>query len=116
MGYTTHIYKCKYCEKQIIYTSNQKHPSFTHKCKLKERKQMEPENFYHLNKVLHHKGCLVNNGDQYDYWKKRINERIEYLMPLMDELKHKGISLATLSKELHQEWIELLEVKEYFKF
>jgi hypothetical protein len=84
--------------------------------KLKERKQMEPENFYHLNKVLHDKGCLVNNGDQYDYWKKRINERIKYLTPLMDELKSKGISLATLSKELHQEWIELIEVKEYFKF
>jgi hypothetical protein len=77
---------------------------------------MEPENFYHLNKVLHDKGCLVNNGDQYDYWKKRINERIKYLTPLMDELKSKGISLATLSKELHQEWIELIEVKEYFKF
>jgi hypothetical protein len=116
MGYTTHIYKCKYCEKQIIYTSNQKHPSFTHKCKLKERKQMEPDNFYHLNEVLHDKENIVKNGDQYDYWKKRINERIDYLTPLMDELKSKGISLATLSKELHQEWIELLEVKEYFKF
>jgi hypothetical protein len=116
MGYTTHIYKCKYCEKKIIYTSNQKHPSFTHKCKLKERKQMEPDNFYHLNEVLHDKGNVVQNGDQYDYWKKRINERIEYLTPLMDELKVKGISLATLSKELHQEWVELLEVKEYFKF
>jgi hypothetical protein len=32
----------------------------------------------------------------------------------MNELKLKGISLATLSKELHQEWIELLEVKEYY--
>jgi hypothetical protein len=84
--------------------------------KLKERKQMEPENFCYLNEVLHDKGCVVNTGDQYDYWKKRINERIEYLTPLMDELKVKGISLATLSKELHQEWIELIEVKEYFKF
>jgi hypothetical protein len=116
MGFTTHLWKCNKCDKQILYTSRQNHPSINHKCKLKERKQMEPENFYHLNKVLHHKGCLVNNGDQYDYWKKRINERIKYLTPLMDELKSKGISLATLSKELHQEWIELIEVKEYFKF
>ena len=84
--------------------------------KLKERKQMEHENFCHLNEVLHDKGNIVRNGDQYDYWKKRINERIDYLTPLMDELKSKGISLATLSKELHQEWVELIEVKEYFKF
>ena len=83
---------------------------------MKERKQMEPENFYHMYNILHHEGCVVNTGDQYEYWKKRINERIEYLMPLMDELKNKGISLATLSKELHQEWIELIEVKEYYKF
>lgn len=74
---------------------------------------MEPDNFYHMHKILKdNKSC----GDQYEYWKKRINERIEYLKPLMNELKEKGISLATLSKELHQEWIELLECKEYFNF
>jgi hypothetical protein len=87
------------------------------KCKIiKERKQMEPNDFYQLNKILNDRGCIVYLGDQYEYWKKRINERIVYLTPLMDELKQKGLSLATLSKELHQEWIELLEVKEYYKF
>ena len=83
---------------------------------MKERKQMEQENFYHLNQMLIDNGKVIQTGDQYEYWKKRINERIEYLTPLMDELKNKGISLATLSKELHQEWIELIEVKEYYKF
>jgi hypothetical protein len=114
MGFTTHLYKCKYCEQQILYTSKQKHPSFTHNCKLKERKQMEPNDFYRLNEILHDKKCKITCGDQYNYWQKRINERIEYLNPLMNELKTKGISLATLSKELHQEWIELIEYKEYF--
>lgn len=75
---------------------------------------MELNDFYRLNEILHHKGCIINTGDQYDYWKKRINERIEYLNPLMNELKQKGINLATLSKELHQEWIELIECKEYY--
>ena len=83
---------------------------------MKERKQMEPNNFYQMYNILFDKGCVVNTGDQYEYWKKRINERIHYLTPLINELKKKKISLATVSKELHQEWIELIEVKEYFKF
>ena len=81
---------------------------------MKERKQMEPNDFYNLNEILHHNGRKISKGDQYDYWRKRINERIEYLTPLMNELKQKGINLATLSKELHQEWLELIEYKEYF--
>lgn len=114
MGFTTHLFKCKYCEEQIMYTSKQKHPFYTHNCKLKERKQMEPNDFYKLNEILHYDGRKINKGDQYNYWKKRINQRIEYLTPLMNELKQKGINLATLSKELHQEWLELIECKEYF--
>jgi hypothetical protein len=84
------------------------------KYSLKERKQMEPNDFYQMYEILHDKGCRITFGDQYEYWTKRIRERILYLTPLMNELKQKGISLATLSKELHQEWIELLEVKEYY--
>jgi hypothetical protein len=114
MGFTTHLFKCKYCEEKIIYTSKQKHPHYSHNCKLKERKQMEPNDFHQMYQILHDKGCKITYGDQYEYWTKRIRERIQYLTPLMNELKQKGISLATLSKELHQEWIELLEAKEYY--
>jgi hypothetical protein len=114
MRFTTHLFKCKYCEKEIIYTSKQKNPYYSHNCKLKERKQMEANDFYNLNTILHDRNCKITYGDQYEYWKKRINERILYLTPLMNELKTKGISLATLSKELHQEWLELIECKEYF--
>jgi hypothetical protein len=32
MGFTTHFWKCKECEKSILYTSKQKHPSLTHLC------------------------------------------------------------------------------------
>ena len=83
---------------------------------IKERKQMEPSDFYRLYEILHHRNCKINCGEQYDYWKKRVTERMLYLTPLINELKQKGIELATLSKELHQEWIELLESKEYYKF
>ena len=114
MGFTTHLFKCKYCEEKIIYTSKQKHPYYSHNCKLKERKQMEPNDFYQMYQILHDKGCKITCGDQYQYWTKRISERILYLTPLMNELKHKGINLATLSKELHQEWLELIECKEYY--
>ena len=114
MEFTTHTYKCKYCEQKILYTRKQKHQTLIHNCKLKKMKQVEPSDFYRLNEILHDKKCKITCGYQYDYWKRRINERIEYLTPLMNELKIKGISLATLSKELHQEWIELIECKEYF--
>jgi hypothetical protein len=116
MGFTTHLWKCKYCEKETIYTSRQKHPSLYHNCKIKERRQMEPSDFYNLNEILHDRGCKTTAGDQFEYWKKRINERIKYLEPLIQELRNKKISLATLSKELNQEWLELIEVKEYYNF
>lgn len=33
MGFTTHLWKCKDCQKQVFYTSKQKHPSINHQCK-----------------------------------------------------------------------------------
>lgn len=36
MGATIHIYKCPLCEKEIIYTSKESHPSQYHKCDLKK--------------------------------------------------------------------------------
>jgi hypothetical protein len=32
MGFTTHLWKCIDCEKQVLYTSNGKHPSINHEC------------------------------------------------------------------------------------
>lgn len=32
MGYTCHFWKCKECEKEILYTSRQEHPSKKHLC------------------------------------------------------------------------------------
>jgi hypothetical protein len=32
MGFTHHIWECKECEKKILYTSRQQHPSKTHIC------------------------------------------------------------------------------------
>jgi hypothetical protein len=32
MGFTTNFWKCKECEKSILYISKQKHPSLTHLC------------------------------------------------------------------------------------
>lgn len=32
MGFTTHLWKCNECQKQVLYTSRQKHPSINHQC------------------------------------------------------------------------------------
>jgi hypothetical protein len=82
----------------------------------KERKQMEKKNFEAMHEILHINNGKRTCGDQYEYWKKRVNERINFIQPLIDELKLKGISLGTLSKELNEEWLELNESKEYYNF
>jgi hypothetical protein len=40
MGFTTHLWKCNECQKQVLYTSRQKHPSTNHQCK----EEMNAEN------------------------------------------------------------------------
>lgn len=42
MGFTCHLWKCKDCQKQIFYTSKQKHPSINHQCK---HEKMTAENY-----------------------------------------------------------------------
>jgi DNA-directed RNA polymerase subunit RPC12/RpoP len=117
MGYTTHIYKCDKCKKEFIYTSNQIHPTVYHKCKPKPFKQMDKKDFEHMNMFLQNKDIdQATKASNFEYWKKRINGRIEYLTPLMDECIKKGIDIATLSKELHEEWIELHEHKRFYNF
>lgn len=117
MGFTTHIWKCDKCNKEFIYTSKQSHPTTYHKCKFKPVKQMEKKDFEHMNLVLHPSTKMDKSEKtyQYEYWQKRINLRIEYLTPLINECKDKGYDLATISKELHEEWIELHEVKRFYK-
>lgn len=118
MGFTTHIYKCDKCSKEYIYTSKQKHPSLWHKCKLKPVKQMEKKDFEQLHMILSPSTKLDDQIrlHQFEYWQKRINLRIEYLRPLINECNNNGYDLATISKELHEEWIELHEVKRFYNF
>jgi hypothetical protein len=118
MGFTTHLYKCGKCNVEILYTSKQSHPTLWHRCKLKPVKQVEKKDFEHINLVLNPNND-INPEDkryQYEYWEKRINLRIEYLTPLINECNQKGYCLATLSKELHEEWLQLHEVKRFYKF
>ena len=43
MGFYTHLWKCNECLEQFLYTSNQRHPSINHKCKLKKQNKMKVE-------------------------------------------------------------------------
>jgi hypothetical protein len=118
MGFTTHLYKCKKCNKEILYTSKQMHPTQWHKCKIKLVKQMEKKDFEHLQMILEPSTKVSSSiiAHQYEYWQQRVNLRIEYLTPLIDECSLKGYDLSTLSKELHEEWLELHEIKRFYKF
>lgn len=118
IGYYIGIWKCDECSKEHIYTSRQKHPSVFHNCKLKPVKQVEKKDFEHLHLVLSPNNNISNDDKrhQYEYWEKRINLRIKYLTPLINECNEKGYCLATLSKELHEEWLQLHEVKRFYKF
>lgn len=118
MGFTTHIYKCKKCNKEILYTSKQNHPTQWHKCKPKPVKQVEKKDFEHLQMILDPSTKVEDEirANQYEYWQQRINLRIDYLTPLIEECSSKGYDLSTLSKELHEEWLQLHEIKRFYKF
>jgi hypothetical protein len=74
-------------------------------------KQMTPNDFEQM--YLSYKDTGTDKQTR-DFWAKRVNERIEYIKPLIKECLDKGIDLSCLSRELHQEWIELLMVKDYY--
>ena len=57
MGFTTHFWQCKECEKSILYTSKQKHPSITHLCYEGQLNKIIGFQIY-----LNEKG-LINNYD-----------------------------------------------------
>jgi hypothetical protein len=90
------------------------------KCKQMKKpvKQMEQKDFEHMHYILNATTELTQSQkrDQFVYWEKRVLERIEYIKPLIEECKLKDIDLRVLSLELHKEWMELNEVREFYKF
>lgn len=80
-------------------------------------KQMYKKDFEHMNTILNDLSIETTiKRENYVYWQKRVNGRIELLTPLVNECKEKNIDLFTLSNELHEEWIELHNVKLYYNF
>lgn len=81
-------------------------------------KQMTKKDFNQMNMILSGSSGM-NDSDkrfQYDYWRKRVLDRIDYLYPLIDECKVKDIDLRTLSLELSNEWVELHDCVDFYKF
>jgi hypothetical protein len=80
-------------------------------------KRMDKKDFEHMNLVLMDTTLdEILRHENYVYWKKRVNGRIEDLTPLINECKEKNIPLFNLSPELHEEWIELHNVKLFYNF
>jgi len=80
-------------------------------------KGMEFKSFEQMNDILSDmKLDETLRQHQFEYWKARVNGRISELEPLINELKEKGILFLDLSPELHTEWIELNNVKLFYKF
>ncbi len=73
MGFTTHFWKCKECEKSILYTSKQKHPSLTHLCYEGQLNKIIGFQIY-----LNEKG-LINNYD-WDF-KKEAKTFLKIIKP-----------------------------------
>ena len=58
---------------------------------------------------------ILKNHKQFDeetlcYWYNKINKRLEFLTPLLDELCLKGIDVELISKELAQEVLYIAEL------
>lgn len=57
MGFTTHYWRCDECNKELLYTSKQAHPSLTHKCY-----EGQLNKLVNFQIFLNEKG-LINNYD-----------------------------------------------------
>lgn len=79
---------------------------------------MEKKDFEHMNMVLYNNlgQTKRQKEDQFIYWEKRVLSRIDYLTPLIEECKNKGLDLRTISLELSNEWIELHTCVDYYGF
>ena len=79
---------------------------------------MEKPDFNYMYHVLSGETGIDATQKQYqfEYWEKRVLGRIDYLTPLIQECKKKGVDLITLSKELYNEWIELHTCVDYYGF
>jgi hypothetical protein len=56
MGFTTHFWHCEECEKHILYTSKNKHPSLTHICF-----EGQLNKLINFQIFLHEKGLITNH-------------------------------------------------------
>jgi hypothetical protein len=59
---------------------------------------------------------ILDNHTYFDestlcYWYNKINKRLDYLQPLLNELKLKKMDLSIVSRELAQEVFEITELK-----
>lgn len=68
----------------------------------------------------HERHHIINNHKSYNeetlcYWYNRINNRLVYLEPLLNELKVKNINLCEVSISLYQEVWEITELREILK-
>ena len=59
---------------------------------------------------------ILNNHKWFDeetlsYWYNRITDRLDYLTPLLQELKVKKMQIRDISRELDQELFEIKELK-----
>jgi len=59
---------------------------------------------------------ILNNHKHFDeetlcYWYNKITNRLDYLNPLFNEIRIKGLELRVVSKELAQEVFEIVELK-----
>ena len=59
---------------------------------------------------------ILNNHKNFDeetlcYWYNKISNRLDYLTPLFNEVKSKGLELSVVSKELAKEVFEIVELK-----
>jgi len=116
MGHEILYSVCDKCKGLTITTGKIKTTNC--KCeKLKPTKQMESKDFEHMHMILTDKtidGTTKNS--QFDYWRKRVTDRVNYLTPIIKECKDKGYEIREISLELSNEWIELHACIDYYKF
>ena len=113
MGKETQTWTCHFCGNLHIWNNKYK---YCNCCDYIKFKQMDKQAFDHMHMILQDNSDVKLKANSYEYWKKRVNGRLNQLEPLIKELNQKNISLLSLSKELNEEYIELNNVKLFYKF
>lgn len=112
MGKETQTWTCRFCGNLHIWNGKYKYCN----CSKMKFKQMEKGDFEHMNNGLQGEKNENLKKEIYEYWQIRVNGRLKELEPLIYELKEKNITLLSLSRELNEEYIELNNVKLFYKF